>query len=396
MKNLLTFSLALLAACNCLAQTTRLDSTAGNLDIPCVALYRNAAPVMTNGSPTTYKVQLKAAAGNRFTLGSVTPSAPVDECLASYDSASRVYTDIVNVADNAFQVAMKLGDDGAFSLTSANAAGAAKTSLWVASKGANKVYVAGAIYAMRASDYPVPKAFDEAYAKASVMVFETDRDDPAETGANLTQAQAVALMKDAQGKRLSEVLHPDVYALLVNYLTLKKIVTASVEPWSAQMLMNVLPVEDVNLQVGATAKGFDTYLVDKAKADGKTIVGLETADSQRAMLQTINEGLENELVLTTLQDLITGKSATELLALLSAWRLGDMSVLQSSVDSVRTQNRKDYDLVNTDRNLAWTAKIELMLDTPETEMIVVGATHVAGPEGLITLLKNRGYTVTKY
>jgi uncharacterized protein YbaP (TraB family) len=51
-------------------------------------------------------------------------------------------------------------------------------------------------------------------------------------------------------------------------------------------------------------------------------------------------------------------------------------------------------LVN--RNNAWIPKIKAMLITPERELILVGALHLAGEEGVLAQLKKQGYVVEKY
>ena len=68
------------------------------------------------------------------------------------------------------------------------------TSLWVARNGAHKVYLAGTIHLLRASDYPLPRAFDAAYANSTALYFELDYGDPEQSGANITVERFDALM----------------------------------------------------------------------------------------------------------------------------------------------------------------------------------------------------------
>ena len=48
-----------------------------------------------------------------------------------------------------------------------------------------------------------------------------------------------------------------------------------------------------------------------------------------------------------------------------------------------------------DRNRAWTPKIVELLEGDRNAMVVVGSMHLIGDEGLVSLLKRRGYTVTQ-
>jgi len=45
------------------------------------------------------------------------------------------------------------------------------------------------------------------------------------------------------------------------------------------------------------------------------------------------------------------------------------------------------------RNRNWIPKIESYLDSGQTYFVVVGAAHMVGPEGLLALLKARGYKI---
>jgi uncharacterized protein YbaP (TraB family) len=62
--------------------------------------------------------------------------------------------------------------------------------------------------------------------------------------------------------------------------------------------------------------------------------------------------------------------------------------------------RKDYpelyQQVLVERNNNWLPQIEAFLKTPETELILVGALHLAGNDGLLAQLRQRGYKVESF
>lgn len=55
-----------------------------------------------------------------------------------------------------------------------------------------------------------------------------------------------------------------------------------------------------------------------------------------------------------------------------------------------------YQTILVERNKAWLAEIERFLTTPETEMVLVGALHLTGPDGLPALLKAKGFSVKRF
>jgi hypothetical protein len=47
----------------------------------------------------------------------------------------------------------------------------------------------------------------------------------------------------------------------------------------------------------------------------------------------------------------------------------------------------------TQRSNAWLPKIEELFQTSKTKFVLVGVDHLAGPEGLLAQLRQRGYNV---
>ncbi|HEX8569270.1 MAG TPA: TraB/GumN family protein [Caulobacteraceae bacterium] len=77
-----------------------------------------------------------------------------------------------------------------------------------------------------------------------------------------------------------------------------------------------------------------------------------------------------------------------------AWLAGDMGYLhRESVERMKHRSPGDYSRVVAERNVAWTEEIVRMLDRPGKMLIVVGAGHMAGPEGLPALLRAKGLRV---
>ena len=49
--------------------------------------------------------------------------------------------------------------------------------------------------------------------------------------------------------------------------------------------------------------------------------------------------------------------------------------------------------LTTDRNRRWIPQIETMLAAPETTLVVVGAAHLVGRDGVVEMLRRKGYVV---
>ena len=81
-------------------------------------------------------------------------------------------------------------------------------------------------------------------------------------------------------------------------------------------------------------------------------------------------------------------------ALVEAYMAQDLSKLESIITDPDLGGGDDdsMDDLLYNRNRAWTAKLAGMM--PERACLVcVGAGHLPGPQGLLQLLRDRGYTV---
>ena len=78
-----------------------------------------------------------------------------------------------------------------------------------------------------------------------------------------------------------------------------------------------------------------------------------------------------------------------------AWDAGDVRQLALMAnDSFGAAGPEIADRLLNHRNENWIPRIEALLLDPGTRMVVVGAAHLGGPNGVIALLEARGHTVT--
>jgi uncharacterized protein YbaP (TraB family) len=81
-----------------------------------------------------------------------------------------------------------------------------------------------------------------------------------------------------------------------------------------------------------------------------------------------------------------------------AWRQGDDAALDRSGSAdMRERYPKLYQQLLVDRNRAWLPKIETLLQPAASgnALVVVGALHLVGRDGLVAMLQARGYRVQR-
>jgi uncharacterized protein YbaP (TraB family) len=78
----------------------------------------------------------------------------------------------------------------------------------------------------------------------------------------------------------------------------------------------------------------------------------------------------------------------------SAWKEGDISEIKKvAFDPMKDRFPKIYDSLLVRRNNHWIPKIEKMLETEEVELVLFGALHLVGENGILSQLKAHGYKI---
>ncbi|PYQ94493.1 MAG: hypothetical protein DMF96_25830, partial [Acidobacteria bacterium] len=137
--------------------------------------------------------------------------------------------------------------------------------------------------------------------------------------------------------------------------------------------------------------GIDKHFYDQAKTDGKSVQGLETAEYQIARFDGMTMEQQDHLLAETLKDVETEQANTK--KLVDAWRTGDVPNVERLVLSELKQEPLLYQRLLVDRNKNWLPKIEALFSRRGHALVVVGAAHLVGPDGVVEMLKARGYTV---
>ncbi|NNE50523.1 MAG: TraB/GumN family protein [Altererythrobacter sp.] len=78
-----------------------------------------------------------------------------------------------------------------------------------------------------------------------------------------------------------------------------------------------------------------------------------------------------------------------------AWLSGDEEGLITATQSGIMADPELYDALLAGRNRAWMNEIDRLLADGPNPLIAVGAAHLVGPDGLATLIGQRGYTLSR-
>lgn len=268
-----------------------------------------------------------------------------------------------------------------------------RTVLWKVSDTDNSVYLLGSFHLLKADDYPLPKIIDAAFEDAESLMFELP------PGAMTSPETATVMQKYAayeNGDSLSKVLPKATYDKLSAMVTASGASIQSVEqtePWAISLGM----VVGMSQAMGFRPElGLDQHLMERATKVNKPAVGLETAEDQMKALDSIPYAEQAHGLNEFLADpMKTGKDMLEMHA---AWRAGDIEKLDGEMRvKMQTETPESYRVLNLNRNANWLPQVEARLIESHSDdtLVVVGALHLLGEDGLVERLKAKGYKVER-
>lgn len=266
----------------------------------------------------------------------------------------------------------------------------AGSSVWKVTKGDNKLYLGGTIHVLSKSDYPLPAPFEQAYQQSARIVLETDMQKV--QSPEFQQAMLQAMMY-SDGRDLRQVLSKETYQSLSEFSASRGIPLDRFTKFKPGMVSLVLTISELQ-RLGFVGTGVDEYFSLKAVKDHKPLGQLETAEAQLAFLSQMGEGQEDEMIAYTLRDI--KQLPEQMTSMKDGWRRGDMALLDKvALTPLKKEFPDVYQSLLVTRNNAWLPQIEAMLKNQEVELVLVGALHLVGEDGLLAQLEDKGYEIHK-
>jgi uncharacterized protein YbaP (TraB family) len=261
--------------------------------------------------------------------------------------------------------------------------------LWEVAGRGNKVYLFGSVHLLRTGEFRLEGALERAYEDAEAVYLEVDMDDLSPT--DLASATA-ALAIDPDGRSLDEMMGPCAAAAHERAAGagIDLSIVAALEPWFAALTVVTLSLAKEGYTAGA---GVERRVLERAAADGKPILGLETVEEQLSALDSMALPVQREFLLKSLED--AARPDDSLADFLAAWREGDEPALARELETEFDSSPELYRSLMVDRNRRWAVQIEDLLDDQQDYLVVVGALHLVGPDGLPAMLAAHGRRVTR-
>ncbi len=250
------------------------------------------------------------------------------------------------------------------------------------------VYLGGTIHLMKPALYPLNQALRNAYQASQQLAVEVNilapsADDTA-AAARLAVADP-ALVRSAYSESL--MTHVTQFA------------SSNGVPLDALLGMqpNILSANVAVAQMAALgyspASGIDRHFLLRAAGDGKAVIELESAAQQLTLLTSLPLESQAKLLEQTFEEL--EDAGAFLTDAVGSWLAGDAQAMFESTaedfddPALAAFGRRMLD----DRNAAMTAKIVELIQGETDTLVLVGAAHFGGPQGILALLEQAGWKV---
>jgi uncharacterized protein YbaP (TraB family) len=260
--------------------------------------------------------------------------------------------------------------------------------LWSVSTEKNTVHLLGSVHVLKKDAYPLDERINKAYAASGCIMFEADM---AEVAKPATRKKMLASGMYQDGTTLRQHISGETYELLKEKVAVSGMSMDRFDPFKPWLCAVTLSALELKRMGFDPAFGIDSHFFVRAQQDKKDLIFLESTDYQIDLIAGVLEDKPEDLLKQTIAELevIEAMSAD----ILGAWVGGDAQEMESIVNMSLKEYPGIHERLFVQRNTDWTAKIEKLMGGGKNVLVIVGAGHLVGEDGVLNQLKEKGYSV---
>jgi uncharacterized protein len=258
-------------------------------------------------------------------------------------------------------------------------------------------YLLGTMHLADPRVIAMPEAAKDDFATAKAVIVESDEiADKQKASAALLARPDLTMFTD--GKTIYDFIDDNQKAMLEKELAERGIPLAAVVKMKPWILSSFVALPTCELQRKAAGAEFlDEKLTRDAMAQGKQVVGLETMAEQLEAMSSVSMKTHIAGLVAVLKDPQRTKDLME--TMIELYVSGKPAMIGPLGEYIDKQDASGEDIAEfenkmvTQRNHHMADRAEATLDKGNAFM-AVGALHLPGPQGLVALLQQKGFTVT--
>lgn len=247
-------------------------------------------------------------------------------------------------------------------------------------------YIFGTIHMICADNIQLSDSLTQAIEKADGVYLELDMDNMFE------MLGAVRKMKMRGDTTLADLLPAPDYELVKTYFKNK----GGLMPFSMLETMKPMLAASTLMEAAAdcdNAQAMEQLVMKEAKRNGKGVKGLETMGYQLSIFDSIPYKLQAEQLAAYIKTHDSAEeSKKELAELENAYRSQDLAKMEQLTLQEDMGIARFTDLLLYNRNQNWAVKMKEIMPG-KSLVFAVGAGHLPGDKGVLSILRKMGYRV---
>ena len=264
--------------------------------------------------------------------------------------------------------------------------------LWqVQKEGGPASHLLGTIHSTDPRLQQLPAPIDRALDQARTAAFEIVDGQ----GGDVDLAQALRL---PPGRQLEDILGPDLFrrtAAAVADFGVTPENLQQMKPWALLFYLARPPIEVARQSQGKAA--FDFWLQGEARRRGKALHALESYAEQFEIFDGLGEAEQAAMVADLVND-HAGITA-QFNRMFRAYLKGDLATFLAVADdysgvSDRAATERLSEQLIDNRNRTMAARMRPLLEEGRA-FVAIGALHLPGEDGVLSLLERQGYRITR-
>lgn len=242
-------------------------------------------------------------------------------------------------------------------------------------------YLFGTIHLICPADFSLSDSLKATLARTKQVALEIDMDDPG------MMAGMMKSMNMTDGNELKKLVTEQEYARLAKfYKDSVGVGIAMFEKAKPFILMGPL----FNAVLACQPQSYEMSLVELAAKQKSEVIGIETLDEQMAIFDTIPYKEQVKTIISMIDSLPQArKEFSNLVALYKSQKINDLYNLMMASNYGMDGNEE---VMLFSRNLKWVPRIRKIAAEKPT-FFAVGAGHLGGDRGIISLLRKDGFKV---
>lgn len=244
-------------------------------------------------------------------------------------------------------------------------------------------YLFGTIHLICEKDYQQPKSLNDCFSQTKQVYLELDMDDP---GMMSEMQQQMAM---SNGQSLQNIMNEDDYQLVNTFFKDSLGVSLNLFNTTKPVLLTSMII--IKMMNGCKTTSYEMNFVRMAKEQQKEVLGLETVKEQMQVLELMPVKQQVDELIKSVKDYTNYKIYFQ--QLIDAYKAQDVSkIYLLSTEGAFATSASDNEILINSRNKNWVPKI-VKTAAEQPTFFAVGIGHLGGPQGVIELLRKKGYTV---